>query len=63
MKRPTEIDSAREESPSKRFKLLDDDSDQDGEVELKVNQNFARKFQYNKEREEKHRCAWLLTYM
>ncbi|KAH8712152.1 KRI1-like family C-terminal-domain-containing protein [Phaeosphaeriaceae sp. PMI808] len=43
--------------PSKKAKLLDDsDSDADqGGVALKVNDEYARRFEYNKKREEKHK--------
>ena len=40
----------------KKLKLLDDDSSEsDQEVVLEVNQDFAKRFQHNKERAEKHR--------
>lgn len=45
--------------PSKKAKLLDDSDDSDAEqggVALKVNDEYARRFEYNKKREEKHRC-------
>jgi hypothetical protein len=44
--------------PSKKAKLLDDSDNSDAEqggVELKVNDEYARRFEYNKKREEKHR--------
>lgn len=44
--------------PSKKAKLLDDSDDSDAEqggVALKVNDEYARRFEYNKKREEKHR--------
>jgi protein KRI1 len=45
--------------PSKKAKLLDDSDSSDndeGGVALKVNDEYARRFEYNKKREEKHRC-------
>lgn len=50
---------------SKKAKLLDDDSDDEDANEghtLKVNDEYKRRFDYNKKREEKHRCAWSLYY-
>lgn len=46
--------------PAKKAKLLDntDDEDSDAEqggVSLKVNEEYARRFEYNKKREEQHR--------
>lgn len=45
--------------PAKRAKLLDDDdaSSVSGgeEVSFKINEEFARRFEYNKKREEKQR--------
>ncbi|KAF1952065.1 Krr1-domain-containing protein [Byssothecium circinans] len=45
--------------PAKKTKLLDDSDDEvdedDGDVSLKVNEEYARRFEYNKKREEKHR--------
>ncbi|KAH7411942.1 KRI1-like family C-terminal-domain-containing protein [Phaeosphaeria sp. MPI-PUGE-AT-0046c] len=44
--------------PSKKAKLLDDSDNsdaEDGGVTLKVNDEYARRFEYNKKREEKHR--------
>jgi protein KRI1 len=46
--------------PAKKAKLLDDSDNSDAEqggVELKVNDEYARRFEYNKKREEKHRRA------
>jgi protein KRI1 len=45
--------------PSKKAKLLDDSDNSDAEqggVTLKVNDEYARRFEYNKKREEKHKC-------
>lgn len=46
-------------------KLLDDsDSDSEdggaavGDSGLKINEDYARRFEYNKNREEKHRCQF-----
>lgn len=47
--------------PSKKAKLLDDSDNSDAEeggVTLKVNDEYARRFEYNKKREEKHRCMY-----
>jgi protein KRI1 len=44
--------------PNKKAKLLDESDDSDAEgagVELKVNDEYAKRFEYNKKREEKHR--------
>jgi hypothetical protein len=44
--------------PAKKAKLLDDSDNSDAEeggVTLKVNDEYARRFEYNKKREEKHR--------
>lgn len=44
--------------PSKKSKLLDESDDSDAEgggVTLKVNEEYARRFEYNKKREEQHR--------
>ncbi|KAF2855031.1 ribosome biogenesis protein-like protein Kri1 [Plenodomus tracheiphilus IPT5] len=48
------------ERPAKKAKLLDNTDDEgsdeeDGGVSLKVNEDFARRFEYNKKREEKQR--------
>lgn len=45
--------------PAKKMKILDDDDDSgDDEVDvsLNVNEEYARRFEYNKKREEKQRC-------
>jgi len=48
-----------EERPAKKAKLLDaSDSESDSEeggVELKVNEEYARRFEHNKKRAEMHR--------
>lgn len=44
--------------PNKKAKLLDDSDNSDVEdagVTLKVNDEYAKRFEYNKKREEKHR--------
>ena len=46
--------------PAKKAKLLDNTDDEDsdaddGGVSLKVNEDYARRFEYNKKREEQHR--------
>jgi protein KRI1 len=45
--------------PSKKAKLLDDSDNSDAEqgVTLKVNDAYARRFEFNKKREETHRCT------
>ena len=52
--------NAANEPPAKKAKLLDntDDegSDSDGGVSLKVNEEYARKFEHNKKRAEQFRC-------
>jgi protein KRI1 len=51
------------EPSSKRVKLLEDDSgDESAEVELKVNHEFAKRFEHNKQRAELHmrKCLSLL---
>lgn len=42
----------------KRKETLFDDSDDesDGGVQLTVNDEYARRFEHNKKREEQHRC-------
>jgi len=60
--------------PAKKAKLLDDSDNsdaEDGGVTLRVNDEYAKRFEYNKKREEKHRrmyhvlkestCIHLLT--
>lgn len=53
--------------PAKKTKLLDDsdgDSDSDSEaggVSLKINEDYARRFEHNKKREEQHRRTFLRT--
>jgi hypothetical protein len=44
--------------PSKKAKLLDDSDASDAEqgATLKVNDAYARRFEFNKKREETHRC-------
>jgi len=56
-----EMNSAAE-PPTKKAKLLDntddegsDDEDNQGGVSLKVNEDYARRFEYNKKRAELHR--------
>ncbi|KAF2118754.1 KRI1-like family C-terminal-domain-containing protein [Lophiotrema nucula] len=47
-----------DERPAKKAKLLDDSDDSesdDGGVSLKVNEEFAKRFEHNKKREEKQR--------
>tara|TARA_R110002003_G_scaffold214_1_gene16036 strand:- start:1496 stop:1744 length:249 start_codon:yes stop_codon:yes gene_type:complete len=53
---PFALKSAKER-PAKKAKLLDDsdNSDAEGDVTLKVNDEYAKRFEYNKKREEKHR--------
>lgn len=53
------------EPSSKRLKLLDDDGgDESPELELKVNKEYAKRFEHNKQRAELHKrkcyfCRWL----
>ncbi|KAF2269066.1 Krr1-domain-containing protein [Lojkania enalia] len=50
--------AVEDERPTKKAKLLDDNdgSDDDaGRVSLKVNEEYARRFEHNKKRAEKHR--------
>jgi hypothetical protein len=54
----TKTDSER---PSKKAKLLDesdDASDTEGGASLKVNEEYARRFEHNKKRAEQHRRMW-----
>jgi protein KRI1 len=43
--------------PTKKAKLLDDSDDEDADAghTLKVNDEYVKRFEYNKKREEKHR--------
>jgi hypothetical protein len=60
------LDSAANR-PAKKTKLLDDSDDEtDGEaggVSLKVNEEYARRFEHNKKREDKHRCTHGVLYI
>lgn len=51
------------ERPAKKAKLLDDSDDEAdndvGGVSLKVNEEYARRFEHNKKRAERHRCEHL----
>jgi protein KRI1 len=55
-----------DERPSKKAKLLDDTDEEDGSgdesggVALKVNEEYAKRFEYNKKRAEKHRRKLIL---
>ena len=50
-----------DERPAKKAKLLDNtddegsDSDNDGGVPLKINEEYAERFEHNKKRQEKQR--------
>ena len=49
------------EPPAKKAKLLDHsddepDSDQEGGISLKVNAEYAKRYEFNNKRAEKHRC-------
>jgi protein KRI1 len=45
-----------EEPPTKRTKLFDEDAQSDDEaVNLTINEDFAKRFEHNKKREEKQR--------
>lgn len=51
------------ERPAKKARLLDNTDDEgsdeeDGGISLKVNEEFARRFEHNKKREEKQRCMY-----
>jgi protein KRI1 len=49
------------ESSSKRLKLLEDDSEEESaELELKVNQDYAMRFEHNKQRAELHKRKYIL---
>jgi protein KRI1 len=52
--------------PSKKTKLLgdsDDEADEDaGGIALKINEEYARRFDHNKKREEKHRRKRRIHY-
>ncbi|KAF2178980.1 Krr1-domain-containing protein [Zopfia rhizophila CBS 207.26] len=50
--------NVRDERPAKKAKLLDssdEESGDEGGVSLKVNEEYARRFEHNKKREEKHK--------
>lgn len=64
-----------EDRPAKRAKLLSDDEDSDSKdggvalstikkkpakSDLRVNQDYAKRFEHNKKREELHRCEPIL---
>lgn len=64
MKRELNGDSASRKStterPAKKAKLLDNTDDEgsdadEGGISLNVNEDYARRFEYNKKREEKQR--------
>lgn len=61
------IHNVEKDRPSKKTKLLDDtdseDSDDvdDGGVSLKINEEYARRFEHNNKRAEKHRCMFRQT--
>jgi protein KRI1 len=59
--------SATHGRPAKKAKLLDNTDDEDsdsdanqGGISLKVNEDYARRFEYNKKREEQHRRTPLI---
>lgn len=59
---PAVSSSAANGRPAKKAKLLDNTDDEgsdsdtnQGGVSLKVNEEYARRFEYNKKREEQHR--------
>jgi hypothetical protein len=56
-KRKIETEFHVSDLSKKKVKLLEDDdgSSSDQEVEFKVNESYAERFKYNKERAEKHR--------
>ena len=51
--------------PAKKMKILGDDDDESGDnevnVSLNVNEEYARRFEYNKKREEKQRRMSSIT--
>ncbi|KAF2280442.1 uncharacterized protein EI97DRAFT_464394 [Westerdykella ornata] len=50
--------NAADERPTKKARLLDDsdgDGDDNGDIALKVNEEYARRFEHNKKRAERHR--------
>lgn len=54
-------------NPNKRKLLDDSDSDSDdgaaiGSSSFKVNEEYARRFEHNKKREEKQRCTFQLDF-
>jgi len=60
---------AADERPNKKAKLLDDsdgeDSDggnEDGGVALQVNEEYAKRFEHNKKRAERHRRRCTIPY-
>lgn len=42
--------------PRKKVLFDDSDDESDGGVHLKINDEFAKRFEHNKKREERHRC-------
>ena len=51
-----------EEPPTKRTKLFDEDAVSDDEaVNLTINEEFAKRFEHNKKREEKQRRKFTLS--
>ena len=51
---------------AKRNLMEDSDSDSDGGAKIegfKVNEEYARRFEHNKKREEKHRCKLIRLSM
>jgi protein KRI1 len=54
--------NATNEPPTKKAKLLDNTDDEgsdsdNGRVSLKVNEEYARKYEHNKKQAEKFRCT------
>jgi protein KRI1 len=54
-----------DEPPAKKAKLLDHsddepDSDQEGGISLKVNEEYAKRYEFNNKRAEKHRCKYCI---
>jgi protein KRI1 len=54
-KRKSIADLGSADSSTKKVKLLDDSDASENEVDFKVNEEYAKRFQHNKERAEKHR--------
>lgn len=59
MRATTAPETIRPEKTSKKLALdlgSDDDDGSTGGVKLKINEEYAKRFEHNKKREEKQRC-------